>query len=76
MVDAKSRLDTATTNARVAKAQIDELLSLVDCFDAADIGVKHMIIARLVDRVEVRTGYKVSVKFKISLDQYLGNKSA
>jgi hypothetical protein len=40
----------------------------------ADIGTKHLIVSRLIERVDVRTGYKVHIKFKISLKQFLGQE--
>ena len=52
----------------------DELLSWAECFDKADIGTKHLIVSRLIERVEVRTGYKMHIKFKISLKQFLGQE--
>ena len=61
-------------NAKATKAQIDELISWAECFEAADIGTKHLIVARLIDRIEVKTGYKVYIKFKISLKQFLGQE--
>ena len=42
--------------------------------DKADIGTKHLIVSRLIERVEVRTGYKMHIKFKISLKQFLGQE--
>lgn len=42
------------------------------CFDKADIGTKHLIVSRLIERVDVSTGYKVHIKFKVSLKQFLG----
>ena len=45
-----------------------------ECFDKADIGTKHLIVSRLIERVEVRIGYKMHIKFKISLKQFLGQK--
>ena len=50
---------------------IDELLSWAECFEKADIGTKHLIVARLVEMVEVSTGYKMTLKFRISLKQFL-----
>ena len=35
---------------------------------------KHLIVSRLIERVDVRTGYKVHIKFKISLKQFLGQE--
>ena len=74
MEDAKTRMEAEKENAKATKTQIDELLSWAECFDNADIGTKHLIVARLIDRVEVRTGYKVHIKFKISLKQFLGQE--
>jgi hypothetical protein len=36
---------------------VEELLSWAQCFDKADIGTKHLIVSRLIERVDVRTGY-------------------
>ena len=38
------------------------------------IGTRHLIVSRLIERVEVRTGYKVHIIFKISLKQFLGQE--
>ena len=53
---------------------MDELLSWAQCFDKADIGTKRLIISRLIERVDVSTAYKVHIKFKISLKQFLGQE--
>ena len=58
MVDAKARMEEGKMNAKETKTQIDEFLSWAECFDAANIETKHMIVARLIDRVEVSHGYK------------------
>ena len=75
MEEAKTRLETEKASAKGTKAQIEELLSWAKCFDAADIGTRHMIIARLVSRVEVTSGYKVHIVFRISIEQFLGHAS-
>ena len=74
MEDAKTRMEAEKENAKATKAQIDELISWAECFEAADIGTKHLIVARLIDHIEVKTGYKVFIKFKISLKQFLGQE--
>ena len=74
MEDAKVRMETEKANAMEAKAQIDELLSWAECFDAADIGTKHMIVSRLISRIEVSSGYKVHIVFRISIEQFLGQE--
>ncbi|MBR1711730.1 MAG: hypothetical protein IJ719_23395 [Clostridia bacterium] len=67
MEEAQTRMQEERENAKATKAQVDELLSWAECFDKADIGTKHMIVSRLIERVDVITGYKVHIKFKISL---------
>ena len=74
MEEAQTRMQAEKENAKEVKAQIDELLSWAECFDKADIGTKHLIVARLIERIEVKTGYKVHIKFKISLKQFLAQE--
>ena len=74
MEEAQTRMQEERENAKAIKAQVDELLSWAQCFDKADIGTKHLIVSRLIERVDVRTGYKVHIKFKISLKQFLGQE--
>ena len=74
MEEAQTRMQAEKENAKETKAQIDELLSWAECFEKADIGTKHLIVARLVERVDVSTGYKVHIKFRISLKQFLGQE--
>lgn len=76
MENAEARLQTEKENAKEAKAQIDELLSWAECFDKTDVGTRHLIIARLIERVEVSSGYKIHIKFRISLEQFMGKASA
>ena len=51
------------------------MLSWADCYDKANIETRHMIIARIIEKVEIRANRKIHIKFRISLDQFLG-KSA
>ena len=74
MEEAQTRMQEEQENAKATRAQVDELLSWVECFEKADIGTKHLIVSRLIKRVDVRTGYKVHIKFKISLKQFLGQE--
>ena len=74
MEEAQTRMQAEQENAKATKAQVDELLSWAQCFDKADIGTKHLIVSRLIERVDVRTGYKVHIKLKISLKQFLGQE--
>ena len=74
MEEAQTRMQEEQENVKATRAQVDELLSWVECFEKADIGTKHLIISRLIERVDISTGYKVHIKFKISLKQFLGQE--
>ena len=72
--EAQTRMQEERENAKAAKAQVGELLSWAECFDKADIGTKHLIVSRLIERVDVRTGYKMHIKFRISPKQFLSRE--
>ena len=74
MEEAQTRMQAEKENAKEIKTQIDELLSRAECFEKADIGTRHLIVARLVERVDVSTGYKVHIKFRISHKQFPGQE--
>ena len=48
-----------------------DLLSWADTFDEANAETKHMIIARLVEGIEINHDYEVEIKFRISVEQYM-----
>ena len=73
--EARSRLEMEQQTSKETQAQIDEMLSWADCYDKANIETRHMIIARIIERVEIRANRKIHIKFRLSLDQFLG-KSA
>jgi len=63
--EAQTRAQDEQENARAAKAHVDELLSLAQCFDKAGILTRHLIISRLIERADVLTGYRAHIKFRI-----------
>jgi hypothetical protein len=40
-------------------------------FEDAPLSQKQMILAEIIDRVEVRRGYQVTIKFKLTARQFL-----
>ena len=56
------------------KAKVDEVLSWAQCFAKADIDTKHLIVSRLIERVDARTGYKIHIKLKMSMKQCFGQE--
>ena len=41
-------------------------------YDEITVEAKHMVIARLVDRIEVSKGYAVHIKLRVALEQLIG----
>lgn len=48
------------------------LLSWADMFDASSRETKRIIIAALIDRVDVENDYTLSIRFTISAEQFMG----
>lgn len=70
--EAKARVEADAKNRKATEAQVDQLLTWAEKYDAASFEAKHLIIAALVDRVEVNKNYEVKVFFKVSAEQFLG----
>ena len=56
--------------------RVDELLSWAGRFDEASYEAKHLVISQLVDRIEVKSNYEVSIHFRITAEQFLGKPVA
>ena len=69
MEEAEGRMSAEKQNAQNAKAEIDEIRSWVDHYDESSVEAKHMVIARLIDRIEVGKGYEVHIQFRVSVAQ-------
>jgi len=74
MEEAKAKIEKEKDAAQNVTKEVADLLSWAKTFDKANAETKYMLIARLVERVKVCTGYKVFIKFKISLKQFLGQE--
>ena len=47
------------------------MLTWVERYDKATVEAKHMIIAALVDRIEIGENYEVHIQFKVSAEQFI-----
>ena len=72
MKEAKDNMEREEATNRAAVTQVSDVIKWADQFDEANKETRHMILARLIDRVEVGAGYKIMVKFKITYEQFLG----
>ncbi len=70
--DAKNQLDDAEKTRKATEAQVDQLRTWAEKYDSCSFEAKHLIIAALVDRIEVNKEYDVKVFFKVSAEQFLG----
>ena len=70
--EARTRLEEDEKNRKVTEAQVEQLLTWAEKYDEASYEAKHLIIAALIDRVEVNKEYDVKIHFKISAEQFLG----
>ena len=71
MEEAKAKKKAETENEKAAKAQVKEMLTWVKRYDKATVEAKHMIIAALVDRIEIGENYEVHIQFKVSAEQFI-----
>ncbi|MBQ8162691.1 MAG: zinc ribbon domain-containing protein [Clostridia bacterium] len=74
MEEAKARINAEEQARRNAEIQVGELLTWADQYDKASMEAKHLIIAQLVERVEVTEGYKVKIRFRVTAEQFLGKQ--
>ena len=70
--EAKAKLEAEEKNRKATEAQVDQLLTWAERYDEATYEAKHLIIAALVDQVEVNKNYDIKIHFKISAEQFLG----
>lgn len=71
MEETKVKMQAEKEAAAGAKQEVENLLSWAEAFDDANAETKHMIIARLVERIEINHDYEVEIKFRISVEQYM-----
>ncbi|MEM5770793.1 MAG: zinc ribbon domain-containing protein, partial [Bacillota bacterium] len=67
---AKRELDGCKYRMEEIQAQYDEVISWTELYDAADLPAKKMIVANLINRIEVGTNYKLHIDFNIDLSQF------
>jgi len=70
MNTAKQTLDGCKYRVEEMQAKYDEVISWAELYDAADFSAKKMIIANLIDRIEVGDGLKIHIDFNIDLSQF------
>ncbi len=70
MDEARVKMEKEKESSNGAAQEISDLISWASEFDSASNAAKHMILARLIERIEVGRDYNVKIKYRISLEQY------
>ena len=68
--EAKRELDGLKYQAIELQTQYDEVMSWTELYDSVDLTAKKMIIANLINRIEVGTDYEIHIDFNIDLSQF------
>ena len=67
---AKQELDSCKLRMTEIQAQYDEVIFWTELYDAADLSAKKMIVANLINRIEVGTDYDIHIDFNIDLSHF------
>ena len=67
---AKQELDSCKNRMSEMQAKYDEVISWTELYEAADLAAKKMIVANLINRIEVGTDYKIHIDFNIDLEHF------
>ena len=73
VIDFVAKLFDLSSYEAAQKCEIGDLVSWADAFDEADPETRKMIIARLVERIDIGADYSISIRFRISMKQYTGD---
>jgi len=67
---AKQELDGCTHRMSEMQTKYDEVISWTDLYEAADLAAKKMIVANLINRIDVGTDYDIHIDFNIDLEHF------
>ncbi len=70
--ETKAKVEAEEKNRKATEAQVELLMTWAEKYDASSYEAKHLIIAALVDRVEVNKNHDIKIFFKMSAEQFLG----
>ena len=76
MEETRNRVEQEDQNKKVTKAQVDELRTWGEIYDGAKDEIRHMIIGRLVERIDVEEGNKITIKYRVSFEQFMNKEQA
>lgn len=54
-----------------ARIRVQKMADWADIFQHAPMSQKRMILAEIIDRIEIGKGYKINIKFKMTVSQFI-----
>ncbi len=61
----------AEESLNAARARVSKMAEWADMFYTAPMSKKRMILAEIIDRIEISSGYKINIVFKITAQQFM-----
>ena len=68
---AKAQVEASEADLKQMAAKYDQLIHWSEVYDSASLEAKKMIVAQLIERVDVFREYRLQVKFTISVEPFL-----
>jgi len=68
--EAKQEIDRCKYRIEEMQVKYDEVISWTELYDEADFAAKKMIVANLINRIEVGTDYQIHIDLNIDLEHY------
>ena len=66
----KQELESCKCQVKEMQSKYDEVISWTELYDSADMTAKKMIVANLINRIDVGAGYAVNIDFNIDLEHF------
>ncbi len=70
MDETKEKMEAEKQSGINAVDEVRDLMTWAAAFDTASNEVRHMILARLIKRIEISRDYEINIIFRISIEQY------
>lgn len=68
---AQEEVEGSETIMQELRAKYNQLIEWSNIYESADTAIRKMIVAQLIERVDVFKGYELKIKFTISVEQFL-----
>lgn len=69
--EARQNVEQSETVMQELQVKYDQFIDWSNVYDTANIETQKMIVAQLIERVDVFRGYELKIKFVISVEQFL-----